>query len=109
MCPQVIQLRVFNGTALSALSPITNAQAAQTYAIQVSGRNQGTFTLNVAPVVQPPNDHFTNAFTLTGSSASATGTGLAPRSSPVNLPIRNDGSVWWNWNRARQRDRRRFL
>jgi hypothetical protein len=94
---QSFQLRVFNGTALSALSPITNAQAAQTYAIQVSGRNQGTFTLNVAPVVQPPNDHFTNAFTLTGSSASATGTGLGATLEPGEPSYPNDGSVWWNW------------
>ncbi len=102
-----LQVRVFSGTTLPSLSLlgggyssyILDAQAGQTYAIQVEGRGQGTFTLNVAPVVQPTNDHFTNAFTLTGTSVSATGIGLGATlepGEPSNL-YNDDGSVWWKW------------
>ena len=78
---------------------IVDAQAGQTYSIQVSGRSQGTFTLNLAPAVQPPNDHFTNAFTLTGHSAWVTGTGLGATLEPGEPPFgfSEYQSVWWNW------------
>jgi hypothetical protein len=101
--------RAFNGTALSSLSVngssfgfwdwIFEAQAGQTYAIQVLGRSHGTFTLNIAPLVQPPNDHFTNAFVLTGTSPSATGIGAGATFEPgEQSPVfNNPGSLWWNW------------
>jgi hypothetical protein len=101
------QVRVFSGTTLSSLSLLgggygsssLDAQAGQTYAIQVEGRSQGTFTLNIAPVLQPPNDHFTNAFTLSGISASTTGLGLGATLEPGEPSdlYSDDGSVWWNW------------
>jgi hypothetical protein len=104
-----LQFQVFTGTTLSGLSLVgsafgssglvVDAQAGQTYAIQVAGRGQGTFTLNLAAILQPPNDHFTNAFTLTGINASATGIGLGATREPgePSYHFNNDGSVWWNW------------
>jgi hypothetical protein len=78
---------------------ILDAQAGQTYAIQVSGRRPGTFALNIAPVVPPANDHFTNAFTLTGISSSVTGVGWGATREPGEFspPFNYEGSVWWNW------------
>jgi hypothetical protein len=101
------QVRVFSGTTLSSLSLLgggygsssLDAQAGQTYAIQAESRSHGTFTLNIAPVLQPPNDHFTNAFTLSGISASATGIGMGATLEPGEPAhtYSNDGSLWWNW------------
>jgi hypothetical protein len=98
-----VRCKIFSGTTLTALSPVSdlilNAQAGQTYAIQVAGRGQATFTLNIAPVVQPPNDHFTNGFTLTGISPSTTGVGLGATLEPGEPAYSPSiqGSVWWNW------------
>jgi hypothetical protein len=103
-------VQVFTGTSLTALANVAeypstwnqiifDAQAGQRYAIQVSSRTQGASTLNMAPLAQPPNDHFTNAFVLTGISASATGVGLgATREAgePAH-PYRDEGTLWWNW------------
>jgi len=106
---QFLQCKVFKGTTLATLTPVgpeyssseltMDSIAGETYAIQVASRGPATFTLNTAPVVQPPNDHFTNAFTLTGISASTTGVGLGATLEPGE-PAYNyssQGSVWWNW------------
>jgi hypothetical protein len=106
---EFLRCRVFNGTSLSTLSLvgsgpgsselILDAQAGQTYAIQVSGRRPATFVLNVAPLLPPPNDHFRNAFTLTGSSPSATGVAWGATREPGEFSpsFIYGGSLWWNW------------
>ena len=46
----------------------------------------------------PPNDHFTNSFTLTGHSAWVTGTGVGATLEPGEFfEPSYGGSVWWHW------------
>ena len=104
------RLQIFTGTNLPSLTLVSppsvhaielviDAEAGRAYAIQVGGRRQGAFALNIAPVLQPPNDHFTNAFVLTGILASTTGTSLGATREPGEPvhPYTDAGSVWWNW------------
>jgi hypothetical protein len=102
------RLQVFSGTTLGALSPIGiplffspelmfDAEAGQTYAIQITSQLDATIQLNLAPLVPPPNDHFTNAFVLTGTLASATGVGLGATSEPGEPGNFYTNSIWWKW------------
>ena len=105
-------IRIFTGADLSSLSLVAStysgqqglsfhAAAAQPYFIAVDGNygSHGTFTLHLAPAISPPNDHFTNAFSLMGISASVSAAGIGATREPGE-PIHafsDAGSLWWNW------------
>lgn len=107
-----MQLHVFTGTTVSSLTRVAqaysgiaglgfNATAGQAYAILVDGSYgyRGSFSLELARLVAPANDHFTNAQPLVGISAvaSSTGTGSSREFGEPAHSFSSAGSVWWTW------------
>lgn len=107
-----LRLQVFTGGNISALTSVAqvysgvqglgfDAAAGQVYAISVDGNYgyRGSFSLALAPLVPPVNDHFTNALPLAGISAVAFGTGAGSSREPGEPPhlYSSAGSVWWTW------------
>jgi hypothetical protein len=111
-------LGVYTGTSVSALTQVAanddangvqtsavtfNAVAGTAYQVAVDGYNGavGNITLNVAPTPPgPANDSFASRATITGSTATVTGTNVnATREAGEPLIVGNGGghSVWWSW------------
>ncbi len=99
---------LFNGTNLpGATQPalgLTNVQTSQSGPYQAVASNPGgSVTSQVATLtvnVPPPNDDFTNRFTLAGNSASTTGSDVFASyepGEPAHGGWSSGESVWWTW------------
>ena len=109
-------LAVYTGNAVNTLTLVTNSDdivpsvvqqsllsfnaiAGTTYRIAVDGYNSavGTAVLNVNP---PPNDDFTNAFAITGTSGFVTGHTIGASkdsSEPAHAGDVGGRSIWYRW------------
>jgi thiol-disulfide isomerase/thioredoxin len=121
-------LAVYTGGSLSALAGVEanddedrtggvftsrvmfNAQAGATYQIAVDGFSDGVavaqtgsiaLRITLGPLIPvPPNDAFTNAAVIDGSSSVVRGTNLAATrepGEPLHAGVNGGKSVWWSW------------
>ena len=107
-------LAAYTGDAVSALTPIAsgfssvsfNVVEGTTYRIAIDGSNfgsgasTGTVTLNLLLVEPPANDNFADRATLTGASATVTGTNVGATKEtgePNHAGVPGGRSVWWTW------------
>ncbi|MEI6861142.1 MAG: immunoglobulin domain-containing protein [Verrucomicrobiota bacterium] len=114
-------LGVYTGTTVSALTTIASnddvatgshsslvsfaANAGTAYRIAVDGFSgtSGTISLSLSLVVAPPlpaNDNFASAFTLSGTTATASGTNVGATKQagePKHAGNAGGASVWWSW------------
>ena len=110
-------LGVYTGSSVSSLTSVAtdddhggnltskvtfNAVAGTAYQIAVDGYNSasGNVTLHVNQVSGPPNDSFANRASISGSTATATGTNVnatKETSEPNHAGNSGGRSLWWTW------------
>lgn len=110
-------LGVYTGTAVGSLTEVASdagsnpdgtsivsfaATSGTTYYIAVDGASgdTGTILLQLSELLPPGNDNFADAFTLSGTSDSATGTNAGATKEtgePDHAGGPGGASIWWKW------------
>ena len=110
------ELGIYTGNSVSTLTTILQnsdsgggqyyaakgsftAAAGTVYYIAVTGfaGHTGSIQLNWQLTAAPPNDNFSSAITLSGSSGTTTGQNLAATREAGEPSFGNTFSVWWKW------------
>ena len=99
----LVKNNAFSGHLLPSLAFSASAGVAYQIAVDSAFGEFGDITLTLNALATPPNDNFTNANTLVGTSVSIAATNLAATSEPgepAHAGSPASHSLWWAWTPA---------